>query len=139
MGHGRERRLRVLLDTQALLWWLGGDPRIEGKAQDLIADPANDILVSVVSLWEIVVKVRVGKLEADIRDIVAAINTQGFEALEIRPEHLDDLVRLPMHHRDPFDHLLIAQAIAEGLTLLSEDQHVSAYPVAHVTCTDKGL
>jgi PIN domain nuclease of toxin-antitoxin system len=130
--------LRILLDTHALLWWLAGDPRIEGKAQELIADPANDILVSVVSLWEIVVKVRVGKLEADLRDIVAAINAQGFETLEIRPKHLEDLVRLPMHHRDPFDHLLIAQAIAEGLTLLSEDQHVSAYPVAHINCTDKG-
>ncbi len=114
-----------------------GHPRIEGKAQDLIVDPANVILVSVVSLWEIVVKVRVGKLEADIRDIVAAINTQGFEALEIRPEHLEDLVRLPMLHRDPFDPLLIAQAIAEGLTLLSEDQHALAYAGAYVTCTDK--
>ena len=130
--------MRILLDTHALLWWLTGDPRIEREAQDLIADPANDILVSVASLWEIVVKVHVGKLEAEIRDITAAIDAQGFETLEIRPEHLEDLVRLPMHHRDPFDHLLIAQAIAEGLTLLSEDQHVSAYPVAHVTCTDKG-
>ena len=130
--------MRILLDTHALLWWLEGDPRIERQAQDLIADPANDILVSIASLWEIVVKVRVGKLEANIRDIVAAIDAQGFETLEIRPEHLEELVRLPMHHRDPFDHLLIAQAIAEGLTLLSEDQHVSAYPVAHVTCADKG-
>ncbi|ANY79505.1 twitching motility protein PilT [Microvirga ossetica] len=130
--------MRILLDTHTLLWWLEGDPRIERQAQDLIADPANDILVSIASLWEIVVKVRVGKLEADIRDIVSAINAQGFETLEIRPEHLEDLVRLPMHHRDPFDHLLIAQAIAEGLTLLSEDQHVSAYPAAHVTCADKG-
>jgi PIN domain nuclease of toxin-antitoxin system len=130
--------LRILLGTHALLWWLEGDPRIERQAQDRIADPANDILVSIASLWEIVVKVRIGKLEADIRDIVAAINAQGFETLAIRPEHLEGLVRLPMHHRDPFDHLLIAQAIAEGLTLLSEDQHVSAYPVAHVTCTDKG-
>jgi PIN domain nuclease of toxin-antitoxin system len=125
-------------DPRALLWWLEGDPRIERQAQDLIADPANDILVSIASLWEIVVKVRVGKLEADIRDIAAAINAQGFETLAIRPEHLEDLVRLPMHHRDPFDHLLIAQAIAESLTLLSEDQHISAYPVAHITCTDKG-
>ena len=83
-------------------------------------------------------KVRVGKLEADIRDIVAAISAQGFETLAIRPEHLEELVRLPRHHRDPFDHLLMAQAIAEGLTLLSEDQHVPVYPVAHVTCTDKG-
>jgi PIN domain nuclease of toxin-antitoxin system len=129
--------LRILLDTHALLWWLAGDPRIERQAQDLITDPANDILVSVASLWEIVVKVRVGKLAADIRDITAAIDPQGFEMLEIRAGHLEDLVRLPMHHRDPFDHLLIAQAIAEGLTLLSEDQHVSVYPVAHVTCTDK--
>ena len=130
--------MRILLDTHALLWWLEGNPRIERPAQDLIIDPANDILVSIVSLWEIVVKVRVGKLAADLRDIVAAINAQGFETLEIRPEHLEELVRLPMHHRDPFDHLLIAQAIAESLTLLSEDQHVSAYPVAHITCTDKG-
>jgi PIN domain nuclease of toxin-antitoxin system len=129
--------LRILLDTHALLWWLEGDPRIERKAQDLIADPANDILVSIAWLWEVVMKVRVGRLEADIRDIVAAIKAQGIELLEIRPEHLDALVRLPMHHRDPFDHLLMAQAVAEGLTLLSEDQHVSAYPVAHVTCTDK--
>jgi PIN domain nuclease of toxin-antitoxin system len=98
--------LRILLDTHALLWWLAGDPRIERKAQDLIADPANDILVSTASLWEVVVKVRVGKLEADISDIVAAINAQGFEMLDIRPEHLKELVRLPMHHRDPFDHLL---------------------------------
>jgi PIN domain nuclease of toxin-antitoxin system len=130
--------LRILLDTHSLLWWLAGDPRIEGKAQELIADPANDILVSVASLWEIVVKVRVGKLAADIRDITAALDAQGFEMLEIRAGHLEDLVRLPMHHRDLFDHLLIAQAIAEGLTFLSEDQHVVAYPVAHVTCTDKG-
>jgi PIN domain nuclease of toxin-antitoxin system len=113
-----------------------GDPRIERQAQDLIADPANDILVSIASLWEIVVKVRVGKLEADIRDIVAAIKAQGFEMLDIRPEHLEELVRLPMHHRDPSNHLLMAQAIAEGLTLLSEDQHVSAYPVPHTTCTN---
>ena len=83
-------------------------------------------------------KVRVGKLAADIRDISAAFDAQGFEMLEIRAGHLEDLVRLPMHHWHPFDHLLIAQAIAEGLTLLSEDQHVSAYPVPHVTCTDKG-
>ncbi|WP_246516058.1 type II toxin-antitoxin system VapC family toxin [Microvirga aerilata] len=113
-----------------------GDPRIERKAQDLIAEIANDILVSTASLWKIVVKVRVGKLDADISDIVAAINAQGFEMLDIRPEHLEALVRLPMHHRDPFDHLLMAQAIAEGLTLLSEDQHVSAYPVAHATGTN---
>jgi len=128
--------LRLLLDTHALLWWLSGDARIESRAEDLISDPANDIFVSTASLWEIVVKVRIGKLEAGIGDILAAIDAQGFEMLDIRPDHLDELARLPMHHRDPFDHLLIAQAIAERLTLLSDDRHVPAYPVAHVTCRD---
>jgi len=128
--------LRLLLDTHALLWWLAGDSRIESKAQDLIIDPANDILVSTVSLWEIVVKMRVGKLEADIGDIFAAIDAQGFDMLDISPKHLEQLVGLPMPHRDPFDHLLIAQAIAEGLTFLSQDEHVPAYPVMHVTCSD---
>ena len=130
--------MRILLDTHALLWWLNGDGRIERKAQDLITDSANDILVSAASLWEIVVKIRVGKLEADIGGIVSAIGSQGFEILEIRPEHLEELVRLPIHHRDPFDHLLIAQAIAEGLTFLSEDRHTASYPVTHATCTDTG-
>jgi PIN domain nuclease of toxin-antitoxin system len=128
--------LKLLLDTHALLWWLAGDSRIESKAQDFITDPGNDILVSSVSLWEIIVKVRVGKLEANIGEIVAAINAQGFEMLDIHPKHLEELVGLPMHHKDPFDHLLIAQAIAEGLTLLSQDKHTSAYPIAHVTCSD---
>ncbi|PVE20375.1 PIN domain nuclease [Microvirga sp. KLBC 81] len=128
--------MRLLLDTHALLWWLAGDSRIESKAQDLITDPANDILVSAVSLWEIVVKVRVGKLEADITEIVAAIDAQGFEMLDIHPKHLEELVGLPMHHKDPFEHLLIAQAITEGLTFLSQDKHTSAYPVAHATCSN---
>jgi PIN domain nuclease of toxin-antitoxin system len=129
--------VRLLLDTHALLWWLSGDRRIEGKAGDLIADPANDVAVSTVSFWEIVVKVRIGKLEADIMTIIAAVETQGFEILDIRPKHLEELVRLPQHHRDPFDHLLIAQAIAEDMTFLSEDQHAVSYPVRLETCSNR--
>jgi PIN domain nuclease of toxin-antitoxin system len=100
--------VKLLLDTHALLWWLAGDSRIESKAQNLITDPGNDILVSIASLWEIVVKVRIGKLEANIEEIVRAIDALGFERLDIRPKHLAELMRLPAHHRDPFDHLLIA-------------------------------
>ncbi|MCB8823230.1 type II toxin-antitoxin system VapC family toxin [Microvirga rosea] len=126
--------MRILLDTHALLWWLQGDPRIGQAAMDAITDPANDILISVASLWEIVVKVRVGKLEADIAEISEAIDAQGFDTLDIRPYHLAALADLPMHHRDPFDHLLIAQAICENLTFLSHDQHVPAYPVVYLPC-----
>lgn len=128
--------MRLLLDTHALLWWLSDDLKLGGHARDLISDPANDILVSAVSLWEILVKVRAGKLVADIQEILNEMKAQGFELLGISPAHLLALATLPMHHKDPFDHLLIAQAIAEAATFLSEDSYTPQYPVQHVTCSD---
>lgn len=124
--------MRLLLDTHALLWWLSDDPTLGNKARALIADPANDVLVSVASLWEIVVKVRVGKLTANIAAICAGAQAEGFVTLDIRPAHLAALAALPAHHRDPFDHLLLAQAQAEGLAFVSADQYAPLYPVAHV-------
>ena len=126
--------MKLLLDTHALIWWLSDDDRIGPRARALIADPGNDILVSVVSLWEIVVKVRVGKLEADIREISGACDRSGFISLDVRPDHLRLLATLPMHHRDPFDHLLIAQAIAEDADLVTDDRHAGRYPVRVVAC-----
>lgn len=123
--------MRLLLDTHALLWWLSDDPRLSARARDLIAEPANDVLVSVASLWEIVVKTRIGKLEADLPAILAEIGRQGFTLLDLRPAHFLALAGLPTHHRDPFDHLLIAQAIAEDALFLSRDCRVSLYPVRH--------
>lgn len=128
--------MKLLLDTHALLWWLADDGRLGPRARDLIEDPANDILVSVASLWEIVVKRRVGKLEADIGEVAAAFEREGFALLGIGTAHLTMLAGLPAHHRDPFDHLLIAQAIAEDATFLSEDPHAFRYPVRLVTCSD---
>ena len=127
--------MRLLLDTHALLWWLSGDALLGPYAQELISDPANDILVSVVSLWEIQVKMRVGKLTADMQEILNEIEVQAFELLPIDPAHLILLGALPAHHKDPFDHLLIAQAFAEGATFMSEDRHVPAYGVLFVTCS----
>lgn len=130
--------MRLLLDTHALLWWLSDDPRLEQRARTLIADPDTTVLTSAVSLWEIVVKVRIGKLEADIEAIVKTIELQGFTTLPIDPAHLATLAglrRLP-DHRDPFDHLLIAQAIAEGATLVSEDRNMPRYPVLLLACSD---
>ena len=96
------------------------------------------MLVSAVLLWEIAVKVRVGKLDADIAEILGAVARDGFTLLDISPAHLKALADLPFHedHRDPFDHLLVAQAISEGATFLSEDRHTPRYPVAFLTCSD---
>ncbi|KQU34080.1 twitching motility protein PilT [Methylobacterium sp. Leaf94] len=127
--------MRLLLDTHALLWWLLADPRLGQAARDMIADPANDVLVSVASLWEIQVKVRVGKLKADLDRILDAVRDQGFDIIGIAPAHLLALGDLPRHHGDPWDHLLIAQANAEGAVFVSEDRHVPAYPVAFVRCS----
>ena len=128
--------MRLLLDTHALLWWLADDDRLGPQARELIEDPGNDVLVSVVSLWEIVVKLRVGKLEADIKELVEAVGREGFACLDISTAHLLTLAELPMHHRDPFDHLLIAQAIAEDMVFLSEDRNTARYQVRFVTCSD---
>ncbi|WPE24311.1 type II toxin-antitoxin system VapC family toxin [Shinella zoogloeoides] len=128
--------MRLLLDTHTLLWWLNDDEKLGARARDLIGDPANDVLVSAVSLWEITVKLRIGKLDADIEEILAILPDQGFQRLDISDAHLVALAGLPVHHRDPFDHLLIAQAFAEDAHFVSEDQNVPLYGVPFLTCSD---
>ena len=127
--------MKLLLDTHAILWWLGNDRRLSNRSRDIIGNPANDIVVSVVSLWEIVVKVRVGKLQANISEVMRALETEAFDFLAILPGHLQKLAELPSHHRDPFDHLLIAQSIAENITFMTDDQYAPLYPVRIVRCS----
>lgn len=128
--------MRLLLDTHTLLWWLNDDEKLGGRARGLIGDPANDVLVSAVSLWEITVKLRIGKLDADIEEILGILPDQGFQRLDIADAHLIALAGLPVHHRDPFDHLLMAQALAEDAHFVSEDQNVPLYGVPFLTCSD---
>lgn len=129
--------MKFLLDNHALLWWLADDDQLGGAAREAIADPANDILISMVSLWEIAVKVRIGKLQADIEEIMSAVQREGFTVLDVGMAHPVALAGLPMHHRDPFDHLLIAQAITEDATFMSEDRNAARYPVRTMTCSGK--
>ena len=129
--------MKFLLDTHALLWWLADDDQLGRQARERIEDPGNDVLVSMVSLWEIAVKARLGKLEADVKEVTDAVRQEGFTLLDIGITHLLTLAGLPMHHRDPFDHMLIAQAIAEDATFMSEDRNVSRYPVRMVTCSGR--
>ncbi|PDT20315.1 PIN domain nuclease [Rhizobium hidalgonense] len=110
--------MRLLLDTHALLWWLNDDERLGSHARRPLRDPQRDVLVSAVSLCEIAVKLRIGRLDAGIEEILAILPDQGFGRLDITDAHLIALAPLPLHHRDPFDHLVMAQAVAEGAYLV---------------------
>lgn len=127
--------MRLLLDTHALLWSLDGDKRLGPTTRSLLADRANDVLVSMASLWEIALKTQAGKLNADIQGISDTLIRNGVITLGVNVAHLTTLTGLPRHHRDPFDHLLIAQAITESATLMSEDRIVQNYPVQLLRCS----
>lgn len=123
--------MRVLLDTHAFLWWVEDSPKLSERARETIADERNEVLFSVVSAWEIVMKVGVGKLaldEAPERMIPDQIARNDMEILPMRMSHALRVHDLPDHHKDPFDRLLVAQALDEGTPLVSGDPEVSRYP-----------
>lgn len=121
--------MKLLFDTHVLLWWLNDDARLHGTARLAIADRNNEVLVSVVSLWEIVIEIRIGTLEADLKETLRSMENGGLGLLPIEPQHLMELAALPSFHRDPFDHLLIAQTVSEQAILVSADAALSPYPV----------
>lgn len=119
---------RALLDTHALLWWLRDDDALSGSARALIADPETAPLASSVSVWEIAIKSARGKLEVH-DELLDAIVDDGFTWLPVSPQHAWAVRTLPHHHGDPFDRLLIAQALAEGIPLVSNDPQLDAYGI----------
>jgi PIN domain nuclease of toxin-antitoxin system len=123
----------MLLDTNVLIWWLGADPRAAPLIPLLMAQPTK-IRVSLISLWEIMIKVRIGKLRLNHDWILEQIDIAGWRLLPLDMSHFRALASLPSYHRDPFDHLLIAQAMAEGLTLVTGDRATPLYPVATHHC-----
>ena len=129
---GRPLTVRALLDTHTFLWWLAGNPRLSGAARRAIEDDANTIFVSAASAWEIATKHRIGKLpqaEAVALDVSGSIAGQGFEALAITVDDAERAGRLPGPHRDPFDRVLIAQALARDLAVVSVDRALDGYGV----------
>ncbi len=124
--------MRALLDTHAFLWWLADSRRLSTTARGVIADETNDIVVSAASAWEIATKFRLGKLpegEVAAVDVVAAIANQGFEKLAISVADAAQAGRLPGPHRDPFDRILIAQALRRNLVIISVDSIFDRYHV----------
>jgi PIN domain nuclease of toxin-antitoxin system len=121
--------MRLLLDTHVFIWWDQG-AGLSKEATSAIRS-AEQVYVSAVTGWEIAIKASLGRIETD-RDIGAAVSQSGFEELPVRLSHADALRDLPPHHRDPFDRMLVAQALEEKLTLVTRDDALTRYAVSIV-------
>lgn len=127
--------MRVLLDTAAFWWLACGSPKLSRRAVDVFADAANDLVLSPVSIWELLVKHQIGKLPtpAPIAELIArARQDRLIRSLPVTDSAVLRLATLPMLHRDPFDRLLICQALDEGMTILTPDESIRKYPVATI-------
>jgi PIN domain nuclease of toxin-antitoxin system len=127
--------LRFLIDTHFFLWFVLNDAKLGTKARALIVDPQNEVLISPATFWEIAIKVSIGKFslpEAFGAFVEDQIQQNDFEILPITVAHADAVASLPFHHRDPFDRLLIAQAIVERIPILSADSMFDKYPVTRI-------
>ncbi|NOS81574.1 MAG: type II toxin-antitoxin system VapC family toxin [Nitrospira sp.] len=118
--------MRILLDTQLYLWYLGNTPEMTKPRRTRI-EQADEIYISAASIWEAIIKIGLRRLEAAPLDLVAGIQGSGFRELPVTAQHTLALHTLPNHHRDPFDRLLIAQALSEPLCLYTSDRLLQPY------------
>ncbi len=119
----------LLLDTHTLIWFINGDKSLPGKVQNEIKDIDNKCFISIASIWEIAIKTSLGKLELkeDFSRMVDFLITNEIDVLPITFEHLQKLLKLEFHHRDPFDRLIISQGIAEELIIVTKDENFKRY------------
>lgn len=123
----------MLLDTHIFLWWLADSPRLSRKIRAKLGSPDEDVFVSAASIWEIAIKMALGKLsikEQDGARLEQLIPACGFTELPVRALHAARVKDLPRHHTDPFDRLLISQAWVEGITIVTADHAFKAYPIS---------
>jgi len=124
--------MKVLLDTHAFLWSITGDDRLSKTAEEIFLDPDNNLFFSAASFWEICIKMSLGKLSLKrgwFKTIQEEMRINAVQWLPVEMQHCVELTKLSFHHRDPFDRMLIAQAMAEDLQLLSRDGRLSAYEI----------
>lgn len=127
--------MRLLLDTHALLWLIDGNPRLRRQVVDAMQADGTANFVSIASFWEIGIKTGLGKLdlgEDPLPRLLARVDDDRLQRLAIDPSHCHAVSRLPLHHRDPFDRMLVAQALVEKLTIVSADATFDAYGVARL-------
>jgi PIN domain nuclease of toxin-antitoxin system len=121
-----------LLDTHVLLWWIDDAPQLQSGVRDLIIDPDQDISVSAASIWEAAIKRAIGKLRFDTPALLQALRRDRIRVLPITADHALAAGDLPRHHDDPFDRMLVAQAAAEGLSIVTRDRRLQQYGVGIV-------
>ena len=129
--------MKFLLDTSVFLWALDADFRLNARAKEILTAPSHELVLSAVSVWEIAIKFALGSLplpKAPSEYISVAVRTWGLRTLDITDEHALRAGELPLHHRDPFDRMLIAQAVAEKMTLLTADRTFRPYKVEMIFC-----
>lgn len=119
--------MRLLLDTHVLLWWLQGAPLTDDAAEQ-IADARNDVIISAATVWELSIKRQLGKVDMP-GDLIDQCLAEGFTLLAIDARHADRAGSLPMHHMDPFDRMLVAQAEVDTLILVTRDRALASYGV----------
>ncbi len=127
--------MRLLLDTHALIWFHDGDPRLSRTALALILDPVNEKIVSPATYWEVAVKLGTGKYVFSIdfpTFVQGAIIDSGFTVLPVEPRYCEPLVTLPLYHRDPFDRMIVAQAMTEAIPVVSTDRVFDRYAVTRL-------
>lgn len=125
--------MKLLLDTHTLIWWLADNPTLFQGAKKAIANPDNLVFVSAASAWEIATKKSLGKLDAP-DDLETQIETHNFQPLPIKITHGVAVGKLPWHHNDPFDRIIIAQAMCESMTIITRDKKFSFYDVSVRKC-----
>jgi PIN domain nuclease of toxin-antitoxin system len=130
--------MNLLLDTHILLWWLDDHPSLSSKARTLIGGGRHRVFISTVSLWEISIKKSLGKLIIP-EDFEYVVAKQEMQFLPLKPEHAYKILDLPMHHRDPFDRMLIAQAQYEKFTLITSDACFSDYTISIISGSIKSI
>ncbi len=127
--------MKVLLDTHAFLWSITGDDRLSKTAEEIFLNPDNNLYFSAASFWEICIKMSLGKLSLKqgwFKTIQKEMRINAVQWLPVEMQHCVGLTKLPFHHRDPFDRMLIAQAMVENLHLLSRDGRLSAYKIKRI-------
>lgn len=123
--------MQILIDTQILIWFLEGNKLLSKSRRRIIADSSNDVYVSIASLWEMAIKISIGKLilAKPLADVIKQIAVENIEVLGILPEHTLQVSTLPFHHRDPFDRIIASQAQIENLEVMSDDKEFLNYVI----------
>lgn len=128
--------MRLLIDTHILLWWRGSPQNLSPRARGLLQDPANEVLVSAVTTAELAIKASIGKLQLPEPAgswVARVLEEDRFDEIPLRSRHAARLESLPLLHQDPFDRMLVAVALDEGIPLLSSDDRLAGYPIVVLT------